>query len=345
MSGSSRTAGVVSFSSQEHEYLAMYLALRMVEAVAVLHRVGFLHCDIKSDNWVLYETENQQQDDGHHRQQQHEDNSLCVHVALIDLGKARSSIATYSVHSVTPSGDKLADQVSLLKCLYNMQPTHHQNVEPCVDVLYTGQTGHHRYACPEASMRGHVPAPLRDDNSALADAAVGGDVGDADEDMSNTVVAGQQGWSYQLDFRGLITCIHELLFTSPLTCVREPHQRILRRGFDVEFTLHLLGSSCPCVSAWWKHRSNDLDSQSFWVPCATLKRYWDKRGWSVVYLLLLNASLFLPVNEPVTGSEYQSFFMAVTSLVVTTLKQHLEHLNSVKSSEKVFAKLLTALKR
>ena len=36
------------FTPAEHEFIAAFLALQMVQAVRFIHSVGILHCDIKS---------------------------------------------------------------------------------------------------------------------------------------------------------------------------------------------------------------------------------------------------------------------------------------------------------
>ncbi|KAJ1442106.1 hypothetical protein B484DRAFT_80679 [Ochromonadaceae sp. CCMP2298] len=163
--GGSGGGPVTPLTPPECEWAAAYLGAQMAGALCLLHGVGVLHCDVKTDNWVLtveHKTQHQQQQDNktqyqqqQHSKTQHQQRNYeqgqqghwgrgqglppsapppCVSVRLIDFGSARSS--TYSSSGggsggagPSPSPSHSAEQ--LLPCLYPpLYPPQHPPLHP-----------------------------------------------------------------------------------------------------------------------------------------------------------------------------------------------------------------------
>eukprot|EP01039_Chlorochromonas_danica_P008959 gene8959-9887_t len=218
------------FTSAEHEYLVAYLTEQMASSLRVLHSCGVLHCDIKTDNWVV-----RQSTEG-------------LDVCLIDFGKARLAS---SLHSASAS--RVVDEAYLLAAFTStLQNKRGMSTEV---IRYTGSVSAKEY------------------NLANFDSS--------------------KEWLFQPDYSGLCSCMHQLLFFDHLTVTRETAEKASSRGLQC-------------------HVHNDSSSSSstdFWIPKASLRRYWywltpvfslelfapnhitpnrRKASWSSIYYKLLN---------------------------------------------------------
>lgn len=106
-----------------------------------------------------------------------------------------------------------------------------------------------------------------------------------------------QQWSYGVDYYGLCCCVHQLLHLDELQTARFAPQDIEKRGYD----------NTLLVS-----QGNDLT-----LPISSLRRYWHKHCWALLFATLLNPPLDLrqQADLDLVVDSFQSFLCSKTNVM------------------------------
>lgn len=204
----------------------------MIESIILLHCNGVLHADIKTDNFVL---------------KSHENDDYKLQLSLIDLGKAKDlkqKIIT-SKHTLSPKKTKKYIVSTIISPMSQNSSVSTESIKnnEIVEKLYcrridlssqeffSGKSGANNFCC---------------------------------EEMRNN-----KKWCYEADYFGVCSCMHQLLFFSPLITTTDSIQNAENRGF---------------IPKCKRENNNNCIT----IPQVSLKRYWNKTLWTEIYMVLLN---------------------------------------------------------